>query len=156
MTEIKNNKESGKNYRSPNQRFFAFVNLSLIVVSVSLIVIISIKVFPLFKDEDKPVAKHNHTIQVEVLNGSGTAGLADRFTDFLRSKNFDVIKTGNFSSFDIDNTFLIDRCGKKEYAFELADSLGINKSNVIQQSNKYYYLDVTLVIGKDFNKYLNQ
>lgn len=138
------------------QKFLAVINLLLVAVSFTLLLIIIFKVIPLFSGEEKPVQKTNHVIQVEVLNACGAAGLADKFTDLLRSKKFDVVKTGNFSSFDIDNSFIIDRVGNKNFAYSLADSIGIGKQNVIQQFNKNYFLDVTLIIGKDFNNYLNQ
>lgn len=146
---------SGNNQLQP-QKILAVINLLLVAVSLALLVIIIFKVIPLFSKDKKPVQKTNHVIQVEVLNACGAAGLADKFTDLLRSKKFDVVKTGNFASFDIDNSFIIDRVGNKSFAYSLADSIGISKQNVIQQFNKNYYLDVTLVIGKDFNNYLNQ
>lgn len=138
------------------QKFLAVINLLLVSVSLALLVIIILKVIPLFSEKQQPVQKSNHVIQVEVLNACGAAGLADKFTDLLRSKKFDVVKIGNFASFDVDNSFIIDRVGNKSFAYSLADSIGISKQNVIQQFNKNYYLDVTLIIGKDFNNYLNQ
>ena len=138
------------------QKFLAVINLLLVAVSLALLVIIILKVIPLFSEKQQPVQKSNHVIQVEVLNACGAAGLADKFTDLLRSKKFDVVKIGNFASFDVDNSFIIDRVGNKSFAYSLADSIGISKQNVIQQFNKNYYLDVTLIIGKDFNNYLNQ
>lgn len=137
------------------KNFLAVINLLLTAVSITLLVIIILKIIPLFQNEEKAQNKNRHGIQVEVLNACGAAGLADKFTDLLRSKKFDVVKTGNYVSFDIDNSFVIDRVGNKEFAYALADSIGIPKSNVIQQFNKNYYLDVTLVIGKDFNNFLN-
>ena len=138
------------------QKFLAVINLLLVAVSLALLVLIILKVIPLFSEKQQPVQKSNHVIQVEVLNACGAAGLADKFTDLLRSKKFDVVKIGNFASFDVDNSFIIDRVGNKSFAYSLADSIGISKQNVIQQFNKNYYLDVTLIIGKDFNNYLNQ
>ena len=91
-------------------------------------------------------------IQVEVLNGCGISGLADRFTDYLRNKNFDVVNTGNYISYDVDNSIVIDRIGNRANAMKLAEVLGIKKENVIQQINEGYLLDVTLIIGKDYHK----
>jgi hypothetical protein len=34
----------------------------------------------------------------------------------------------------------------------LADVIGLDKKRVIQQKNKNYFLDVTLIIGKDYKK----
>lgn len=91
-------------------------------------------------------------IQLEVLNGCGMPGVAEKFTDYLRRRNFDVVQTGNYRSFDIDKTIVIDRTGNKANAEKVADALGIDKRFIIQQLNNDYFLDVSLVIGKDFNQ----
>ena len=79
-------------------------------------------------------------------------GVAEKFTDFLRRRNFDVVQSGNYRSFDIDNTMVIDRSGNKANAEKVADALGIERKFIIQQLNNDYFLDVSLVIGKDFNQ----
>ncbi len=91
-------------------------------------------------------------IQLNVLNGCGISGVADRFTDYLRAHDFDVVEVGNYISFNIDESFVIDRIGNKANAIKVAESLGIDKSKVIQQLNEDYFLDVSLVIGKDYYK----
>lgn len=91
-------------------------------------------------------------IQIEVLNGCGVAGVADKFTAYLRSNRFDVIQAGNYSSFDVDKSMVIDRIGNMANAEKAAAMLGIKKENIIQQINKNYFLDVTFVIGKDYNQ----
>ena len=45
----------------------------------------------------------------------------------------------------------MDRTGKKINAFKVAEALGIDPKNVIQQINNDYFLDVSLIIGRDFN-----
>lgn len=91
-------------------------------------------------------------VQLEVLNGCGVSGVADKFTEFLRQKNFDVVQIGNYISFDIDNTLIIDRTGNRANAEKVAEALGVEKQNIIQQINSDYFLDVSLIIGKDFSK----
>ena len=93
-------------------------------------------------------------IQVEVLNGCGAAGVAEKFTDLLRSNKFDVVQVGNYLSFDIDNTLVIDRTGNKANAEKVASALGIDYKNVIMQKNENYFLDVSVVIGKDYKKFI--
>ena len=95
-------------------------------------------------------------IQVEVLNGCGVAGVGDRLTDILREKGIDVVKTGNYRSFDIDNTFIVDRMGKVETANRVADSLNLDKKFIITEINKSYFLDLTIVIGKDYKYYFQK
>lgn len=91
-------------------------------------------------------------IQIEVLNGCGVTGVADKFTAFLRANKFDVIQAGNYTSFDVDKSMVIDRIGNMANAEKAAAMLGIKKEYIIQQINKNYFLDVTFVIGKDYNQ----
>jgi len=96
-------------------------------------------------------------IQLDVLNGCGVSGVADRFTDYLRAHEFDVVELGNYKikgqvNYDVDETFVIDRIGNKANALKVAEALGIEKVKVIQQLNDDYFLDVSLVIGKDYYK----
>lgn len=103
-------------------------------------------------NDDSDLNKTSRIIQLEVLNGCGITGIAEKFTNFLRENNFDVVQIGNYSSFDIDNTLVVDRTGNKDNAYKVAESLGIDSKNVIQQINNDYFLDVSLIIGKDFNR----
>ncbi len=89
-------------------------------------------------------------IQVEVLNGCGVGGIADRFTDFLRNNKFDVVNMSNYIRFDMDETIVIDRTGNKANALFVAKALGVKSENVIQQLNNDYFLDVSIVIGRDY------
>lgn len=105
--------------------------------------------------EAKDIPKQNtqvaaEVIQVEILNGCGVNGIADRFTDFLRANGFDVVNRGNYKSFDLDNTIVIDRRGNLANAKKTAKALGAKPSSVIQQLNEDYFLDVTIIVGKDY------
>lgn len=91
-------------------------------------------------------------IQVEVLNGCGVSGLADRFTYFLRDKGFDVVNKGNYIQFDIEKTIVIDRIGNTANAKEVAKSLGVNQNSIITQINEDYFLDVSVILGADYYK----
>ena len=57
---------------------------------------------------------------------------------------------GNFSSSDVKTSMVIDRAGNTRNAKRVAESLGIGEKFVIQQINKNYFLDATVVIGKDY------
>ena len=49
----------------------------------------------LFLAKNVYVEHPNQNIEVEVLNGCGVPSLAAKTTDFLRSKNFDVVFSGD-------------------------------------------------------------
>lgn len=89
-------------------------------------------------------------IQVEVLNGCGVSGLANDFTSVLRRNGFDVVETGNFENFDIEQTMVIARTFDKENARRVAKALGVNEQNVLIEASEDFYLDATVVIGSDY------
>lgn len=138
--------------------FFIIVTIILFVfmVFLSYSLLKNLRVLDSGQKEEIKPKNVQQLVQVEVLNGCGIKGVGEKFTDLIRSKGFDVVKTGNYISFDVDQTFIIDRVGKENIAYKVADSLGIDKKNIIVQKNKQYFLDLTIVIGKDFNKYIQK
>jgi len=134
------------------------INIFLNVVMFFLAAIIIYLVYSIFikisgnnpeTKEEKLTA--SEIIQVEVLNGCGISGVADRFTDFLRNNNFDVVNVNNYITRDISNTLVIDRRGNMANAVKTARMLGVKPDHVIQQINEDYFVDVTVVVGKDCN-----
>ncbi|GMU88094.1 MAG: hypothetical protein AMXMBFR49_03020 [Chlorobiota bacterium] len=90
-------------------------------------------------------------IQVKIYNGCGIKGLGEKVTEFLRKENFDIIDAENYSSFDIEETLVIDNRGNMENAVRTAEALGVNpKKNVSQNINEDFLLDVIIIIGKDY------
>jgi hypothetical protein len=92
----------------------------------------------------------NQTLQIDVQNGTGVQGLGNKFMEYLREKGFDVVEMGNFSTSDIKTSMVIDRAGNMKNAGLVARTLGISEKYVIQQVNKNYFLDATVVIGRDY------
>ncbi len=133
-----------------------FLNFIIVLLGAIVLLLLFSLITKLTTDEHTlslyEEVKPSTIIQLEVLNGCGMPGVAEKFTEHLRKKNFDVVQTGNYRSFDIDNTMIIDRIGNLANAEKVAEALGIEKKYVIQQLNNDYFLDVSLVIGKDFNQ----
>lgn len=92
----------------------------------------------------------SNVIQMEVLNGVGVSGLATQFTGALRQFGFDVVETGNFDHFEVPNTLVISRNGQIENARRVARAIGIDEQYILREESSEFYLDVTLVIGNDF------
>ncbi len=132
------------------------LNITIFVLSAIVIYLFFILVQNLLGDENaaesdiKRKYVPTEIIQAEVLNGCGVSGLADIFKDYLRSKKIDVVSTANYQNFDVLETFIVDRIGDKEKAYYVADLLGIKKKNVITRINRDYFLDMSIVIGKDY------
>jgi hypothetical protein len=96
----------------------------------------------------KPVEQK---MQVEVLNGCGTTGIAAVATDFLRKSEVDVIYSGNFNHFNISQSIVLDRVGNKNNAEKIAGILGIEAELVKTEINPNRQLDVTVILGKDYS-----
>lgn len=127
--------------------------LFLILINLYLLYSLVSKVFPSHNySEELPTDSLKSKIQVEVLNGCGISGTAELLTAYLRANGYDVVNMGNYRSFEIENSIVIDRTGKLQNAKRLASLLGLNDSNVIQQINDEYLLDVTLILGKDYSQ----
>jgi len=94
----------------------------------------------------------NQTLQIDVQNGTGVQGLGNKFMEYLRTNGFDVVEMGNFSTSDIKTSMVIDRAGNMKNAVRVARALGISEKYVIQQVNKNYFLDATVVIGRDYEE----
>lgn len=92
----------------------------------------------------------NLSVQLDVQNGTGENGVAGQITEYLRKNGIDVVEMGNYKSRDVERTLVIDRSGDKSKSQKVARLLGVDNKNIIQQLNNSMYLDVTVVIGKDF------
>jgi len=90
------------------------------------------------------------TIQLDVLNGCGLPGAGTSITAYLRARGFDVVEYRNYRNFDVRESLVIDRAGNRENAEKVAYALGIGKGNIIQQINQDYYVDVSVLVGRDY------
>ncbi len=104
--------------------------------------------------ESEPMSETagGQTIRVEVLNGSGKGGVAKEMTDYLRARGFDVIDYDNAESQSFYETVVLDRAGDRTLAERLARVIGAR--HVLQQKNPYLALDVTLILGHDYEQLL--
>jgi len=154
----KDNISINPNSEKNTNLFFITASVILAVFAVFLLFSVLNKTGIINTDDNKTIKPQNvqQLIQVEVLNGCGVTGVGDGLTDILRAKGIDVVKTGNYHSFDIENTFIIDRLGKTETANRVADSLNLDKKFIITEKNKRYFLDLTIVIGKDYKNYFQK
>jgi len=100
---------------------------------------------------DTRTSARRDIIQVGVRNGCGEPGLAARTRDFLVRAGFDVVEVGNYSSFDVDSSMVIDRAGDLAAARRVARALGIPARRVRQDLQPEYYLDASVVLGEDYS-----
>lgn len=135
-----------------------FLNAAIGFLSVLLIVLVAALftrlIYPRIFNERAELQSEliSEIIQIEVLNGCGISGVANAYTGLLRKNGFDVVETGNFETFDLKETIIISRSGVMDNAYRVANALGVSRQNVIRESSPDFYLDVSVIIGHDFEK----
>ena len=100
-------------------------------------------------DSAVPVLSRN-IVQVDVLNGCGASGIGQKMTSLLRASGYDVVEMGNYKTFDVKQTLVIDRSGNIDVARKLASDLGIDPKNVVQEISPEYFVTASVILGKDF------
>ncbi len=129
----------------------AALGFSSILLLVLLVALFSRIIYPRIVSERTDVSLLlSEVIQVEVRNGCGVPGLATKFTSVLRQNGFDVVDSGNFETFDITRSFVVDRSGNMENARRVARALGLSDDRIIREISPDFYLDATIVIGSDY------
>lgn len=132
--------------------------LALDVLIVLLVIIVGYLSYSLLNrhilqppvEAGKSGVARGEVIQIDVLNGSGLQGAANDCTSYLRARGFDVVEMRNYKTSDVNESLVIDRVGNTVNAEKVAYALGIKKKNIVQQLNQDYYVDVSVVLGKDF------
>lgn len=129
------------------KRLLLFAGIGVLAV----IVVVSLRSLTA-GNEEHTVTRFGRTqvIQLDVLNGTREAKLAQRVTDYLRTQGFDVVEMGNYKSAPVETTLVLDRTGNIEAAREVARVLGVPESNVRTQIDRSLFLDVSVILGNDF------
>lgn len=102
--------------------------------------------------EVNPVVMPEQTAVLEVLNGCGTSGLAQKFTNYLRSEGFDVIYTGNADHMNYPHTLLIERVNNSEKVREVNEVLALHPERLRTETDPSLHVDLTLILGKDYSQ----
>jgi len=103
-------------------------------------------------DEFAPANVPYQGIVIEVLNGCGVPGLAQKFTNYLRADGFDVIYTGNADRMDYPATILIERVDSQDKSAEVNRTLQLPPRAVIQKLDLSLQVDLTLILGRDYSQ----
>jgi hypothetical protein len=83
-------------------------------------------------------------VRVQVLNATATRGLAQRATEVLRDKGFDVVEIGNNRE-RFDSTMVLDRSSHPDWARRVAAAMG--GATVVTRPDSSRYLDITVLVG---------
>jgi hypothetical protein len=95
---------------------------------------------------------NSQSLEVEVLDGAGSMRAAQQLTNVLRAQGYDVVEMKRNNGEIEERTLILDRSGNLDAARKLAAILGIPQDKVYQKIDRTCYLDVTVVMGKDFSR----
>ncbi len=91
-------------------------------------------------------------VSLQILNGCGKNGIADKFEKYLTGQKHKVTSTGNYKSFNVKYSFIICQNKKNKAVYTLAADLQIPKSRIkFKKVNSRS--EVIFVIGKDYYKF---
>ncbi len=100
-----------------------------------------------------PRASREESVTVLVLNGCGVDGVGQKTARHLREAGFDVVDYRNADSFDYSETIIVDRAGDMGSALSVARH--VKTANVIQQIQETPLEDVVVIIGSDYERYID-
>ncbi len=156
-----NKRKKKNNVQNPDIQKW-FLNLAIFSLSVVIVGFIFSMGKRIVQNPDKVVLSQVNEvipdsvpyqgIVIEVLNGCGTPGLAQKFTNYLRSEGFDVIYTGNADHLNYANTMLIERVDNSDKTDEVNEVLAINSEQINVNHDPSLHVDLTLILGKDYNR----
>jgi hypothetical protein len=86
-------------------------------------------------------------IRVQVMNATGTRGLARRATGYLRDRGFDVVGMATALQ-SRDSTLVVDHSRNPELARLVSRAFG--GAAIESRPDSSRYLDVTVLIGRDW------
>lgn len=89
-------------------------------------------------------------IKVQVLNGSGKSGAAKITRDKLVRYGYNVVEFANAPHQNYENTLVLNTSGNMKKAIKVAQVLKNNQ--VYTKINKFILIDVTVIVGKDYQK----
>lgn len=155
-------KEKKKEFKKTFESFRLSVTI-FVLVGANLLFIISIIIHSFATvgttDSIKPPANELSTlgserqrvIKVEVLNGCGESRIAKKVTDYLRQRDIDVVSFGNYKTFDISETLVIERSDNSLVNAKIVGKIiGVEEDRMFPQISPQRQLDVTIIIGKNY------
>ena len=91
------------------------------------------------------------TVNVEILNGTSVNGMASRTAQIYRNYGFRISSVKNAERDDYERTVVLDRRGNTEAARRVAELIRCEQIHSSVDDNRDETVDVTIILGKDFD-----
>jgi len=157
-----------RRYRKKKNKGYAMPKINPVLVILSSIVLLFVGsfIFEINKESTKKyqpnlakLLKKNshekqtgHRITLSVQNGCGENNIAFMYKNFLREEGFDVMDTKNAPNFNYESSRIISHTDNIEISNYISKLMGINDSLINIKYDDNLVVDITLIIGKDFDK----
>jgi hypothetical protein len=87
--------------------------------------------------------------RIQVQNGTQTAGLAERTSEYLRSLGLNVVGEANADRVYSQST-LIDYSGKPYTMTQLQQTMKVDTGNIFSRYDPAAQVDVVVILGEDW------
>jgi len=126
------------------------------LLSLALIVTVYVLAHRSFSNHSATIdplpSSTDRALDVEVLDGAGSMKVAQYVTNILRLQGYDVVEMKRNNDGIVERSYVLDRSGNLEAARKLATTLGIPQDKVFQKIDCNLFLDVTVIVGKDYSR----
>ena len=109
-------------------------------------------IFMYTREDPEAIRKRNSTMRVEILNGCGESRLAIKVANILRKMGFNVIKIGNATTDDFNETVVVER-SSEDLSNAKYFAKRINCKNIGKDVDPALHLEVTIILGQDYKEY---
>ncbi|MCP4632250.1 MAG: LytR C-terminal domain-containing protein [candidate division Zixibacteria bacterium] len=147
-------KRSSKKKEKPRILVITGIATSVLVLFA---IIFLISTFRQVTVESSPMLSDS-IVRVQVLNGCGLKGLADRVSELIRKNSseavvFDVVEVKNAPVFGFERTLVVSRTQQTEAAEIIAKNINVNNEILIERLIRNpLEIDVTVVVGSDYEE----
>lgn len=150
-----NKNDSSKNSKESLQKWlFNIVIFSIAIVIIGFMISTSERILTneekIELNRSEMVDHQYNTVMIEVLNGCGVPGLANKYSNYLRQQGIDVVYVGNAESMDYDSTHVIKRVDDEEKYELLLDVMKFSEKRIRPSETNAPYTDYSLILGKDY------
>lgn len=137
------------------ERFKQLLLISAILINLLVSFYLFLLVFPADEEnrnENSAQGNKGELITVEVLNGAGIPNASAMIADYLRGPGIDILQTGNYETFDITETMVVNLSGNYQKAKIISAKLGLDSLRIVTITNPSRLLDISIIAGKDFKQ----
>ena len=133
-----------------------FLELAIVAIFAMVVVYGASFALKITNGVSKTIDSPVQSIRLQILNGCGMRGVADKIARGLPSLikpplEVSVLEVFDFKAYDVKKSFLISREPDLSMAAALAGQLGLESENIVYEpiENNYRSITVTLVLGTD-------